>query len=343
MEYETGSQLIFYYHDGDDVQADIENARFEIMNEHPVGAFAVADIVVNATLIVTHYEVDIEIEYKRTEEELDSIVVISTEQFLRNQMLSRMSNYTEETIFRTHMQLTEESISELIKETYYENPHRIVMLPIVTVQVFPDEGADKIYVIQFGYTESTIMLLQFNEVLTHNIQQRVDLAEGNTEAEILLSIVSNLIESSDFDERAARSIHAHGAQNLAATALGALFRGNAVGEGFAMALKALADRFDISCSVVLGELDGMVHAWNIVSLYDEYYHIDVAMCVRNGIETAFLKTDAEFEEMMYTWDRNITVECEGELTLEDILGAGLDDDDDDNENQTGESNADEEE
>ena len=62
----------------------------------------------------------------------------------------------------------------------------------------------------------------------------------------------------------------------------------------------------------------MIHAWNIVSLQGDYYHVDVAMGDVNGIETAFLKTDEDFMER-YTWDMDNTVKCNGPLTYEDIV------------------------
>jgi hypothetical protein len=110
-----------------------------------------------------------------------------------------------------------------------------------------------------------------------------------------------------------------------------------------MAFKALTDELGLENLVVLGYLDGLPHAWNIVSLYGEYYHIDVAMSALNGIDTAFLKTDADFEEMLYTWDRENTVRCEGTLTWEDVQ-SNLEtdepdepDDSDEDENRTDDS------
>jgi len=339
MEHETNSQILFY-HDGDDVNEEIEKVRFEILTEHPIGAFAIADLTINSTRIITHYEIDIEIEYKRTKEQIDSIVMVSSERYMQTQLLNKMSEYGDESIFRTAMDITEDRIAELVMETYYGNPHRIVMLPIVTVEIFPETGVDKIYLIQYGYTENPSMLRRFGELLTEYIKSNAGIATGNTESEILLSLVSRLIETIEFNEGTARTIPAHGAQNLAATAVGALIRGNAVGEGFAMAFKAIADELGFDCYVVLGYYDGMVHAWNIVSLYGEYYHIDVAMCVVYGIEFAFLKTDDDFDDLGYFWDRDNTVKCEGTLTLDDIPGLDELTDPTDTEDQNGDTEED---
>jgi len=319
MEQETNVQLLYYHNDGEDVQAQLLRAAGEIMNENPIGAFTVANITADATIIVSYYEVDIEIEYKRTQEQLDSIINVSSERYMRTQLLNIMSEYREEAVIRTPLQITEDDIAEFVSETYYQNPRRIIMLPKVTVEIFPEEGFDRIYEINFGYTDSPGMLQRFGEDLTLYVLRNAELAVGETDSLILLYLANNLIESTTFDEGTARMIQVHGAQNFAATAFGALVRGSAVGEGFAMAFKALCDELGLECRVVLGFYEDRFHAWNIVSLYGHYYHIDVAMSAVNGLEAGFLKTDADFEEM-YVWDRENTVRCEGILTLEDIIG-----------------------
>ena len=317
LDHETNKQLLFY-HDGDDIDSELERAQSDILNHHPIGAFAVSELSFSATRIVTHFEIDIEIEYKRTKEQLDSIVTVSSERFLQSQLLDIMGVYGEEAIFRSTLNVSEETVTNLVKESYYQNPHKIVMLPIVMVETFPEEGVDRIYMVRFGYTESRSMLLRYSEILTEYIRRSAGLAIGETESEILLSTVGGLMESITFNEGVARALPTHGTQNLAVTAFGALFRGNAVGEGFAMAFKAIADELGFDCYVVLGYYDDMVHAWNIVSLYGDYYHIDVAMCIAKGLEFAFLKTDTDLLEMGYSWDRANTASCEGEFTLEDI-------------------------
>jgi hypothetical protein len=344
MDHETEGQVLYYFHEGGDIQTEIMHARDEILIDHPLGAFAVEEISVNATRIVMRYEIDIEIEYKRTKEQIESIINVANERSMRTNLLEVMSQYNDEAVFRTSIGLTEESISELVRDTYYQNPRRIVMLPIVVVEIYPETGTDRIYVIQFGYSEPRRMLLQFGDVLRSYVERFAERTVGNTDSEIMLSLVMNLIESITFDDSAAVTIFAHGAQNLSATAYGAFVRDRAVGEGFAMAFKALTDELGLENRIVLGYLDGLIHAWNIVNIYGEYYHIDVAMSAQSGIETAFLKTDIDFEEMLYTWDRENTVRCEGTLTWEDIqriIDSYQTDETDQNggdENQTDDSN-----
>ncbi|MDE6014987.1 MAG: InlB B-repeat-containing protein [Acetatifactor sp.] len=57
------------------------------------------------------------------------------------------------------------------------------------------------------------------------------------------------------------------------TAYGALVNHTAVCEGYALAYKYLLNRLGIECYLVTSE--SMKHAWNMVKLDDEYYHVDV--------------------------------------------------------------------
>jgi len=336
IQHEDSGSLLASNYDGD-VTADVARACSEISSDHPIGAYAVASITGETKRIVSIHEIEISIKYKRTKDQLDSLVNVATLRYLKTELQSAMSNYRDEAVFRTSLNITEEDIIGFVREAYYENPRTIVMLPVVAVETFPASGEDRIFELRFGNIEQAGILRQYGMSLaTRYVRRNAELAVGDTDAEILLSLANNLIASTSFDLGTAKAISVHGPQNFAATAYGALANGNAVGEGFAMAFKALCDELGFDCRVVLGYLDGMVHAWNIVYLSRDFYHIDVAMCDANGIETAFLKNDADFGEH-YSWNTENTVSCKGTMTYEDIVGVEEpDEESDDPEAGTGE-------
>jgi len=318
-EHETEGLIIIYSYDREDVQADVDSICFEIMNEYPPGIFSVSLITGEVTRIVSFFEIDISVEYKRTKEQVDSIVNVSTLRYLRTELLSIMSDYREDAVLLTSLQISEEDLVEYARETYYQNPRSIVMMPTIAVTTFSAGGEDKFLELSVGTYGETGIMRRYGASLALSVRRNAVLAVGENDAEILLSLAENLIAACLFDEGTARTISEHGAQNIAVTAYGALVRGSAVGEGFAMAFKALCDELDFDCRVVLGTRDGMVHAWNIVALYGDYYHIDVAMCAMNGIKTAFLRSDSAFLGD-YSWDIDNTIRCYGRLTYEDIVG-----------------------
>jgi len=327
LAHEDSGRMIIYNYRGDDVQADLDRAGYEIMTNNPIGVYAVAEIISGVTRIVTYSEVDVAIEYKRTHEQVASIINLSTERYLLTELLRIMSSHREEAVFRTSLRLSEEDIIGFVREAYYQNPGTIVMMPVTVVESFPQSGIDRVFELRFSYFAIAGIMQEYGATLSWYVRRNAERAVGESDSEILLSLVKNLVEASTFDWGQARAISVHGPQSLAATAFGALVNQIAVGEGFAMAFKALCDELRIDCRVVLGYLDGMVHAWNIVSLYGDYYHIDVAMCDVNGIQTAFLKTDDDFRDR-YSWDFDNTVRCNGTLRYEDIVGISFPDDPD---------------
>jgi hypothetical protein len=149
--------------------------------------------------------------------------------------------------------------------------------------------------------------------LNKTVQNIAESVSGDNDGEILLALAERLMEVTDYDaETAAGGDYSN--QNSAATAYGALVNGLAVGEGYAMAYKALCDELglDLECDVVLGTLNGKQHAWNIVKLEDYYYHIDVSGCDTDGIPSSFLLNDTVMSER-YTWDQSKHKICNGPL------------------------------
>ncbi len=59
------------------------------------------------------------------------------------------------------------------------------------------------------------------------------------------------------------------------TAYGALTDGTALCGGYASAFKLVMQELGINCEYITGEADGGPHAWNMIELDGEYYHIDL--------------------------------------------------------------------
>lgn len=101
------------------------------------------------------------------------------------------------------------------------------------------------------------------------------------------------------------------------SAVGALLHGRAVCEGYAMAFKLLCDAADISCLILYGKATNSEgtedHAWNIVKLNEECYHIDVTWdgCIRTDTfinHNCFNLTDDEIGQD-HKWDRQLLPRC----------------------------------
>jgi hypothetical protein len=316
----AGTINVFEY-DGD-LDAELDAVREDILYRDCVGSYALSDILSTVTPIVSYYEIRVDMTYRRTREQIDGIVTASTQRYLRAELLEMMGDYRADAAIRTSLPgITEREILGYLSEIYYENPLLIVMLPITTASVYPPgpTDSDEILIeLNFGYSQPNSVLRRFSGWLQSAVGDIAEAASGENDGEILLSLCRALAELAEYDAAAA-SLSEYPTQSFSATAYGALLNGSAIGEGYAMAYKALCDELSIPCRVVLGSRDGLPYAWNIV-LYDgEYYHVDPALCDELGMETGFLKNDADMEEH-YLWERGAYPVCDGEATYYDITG-----------------------
>ena len=77
VESHAATGTIRLYNYTGDVEADLANACTEILNEDPLGAYAVRDIRYDTTRIVTYYEVNLSLIYSRSSQEVEAIRSVS--------------------------------------------------------------------------------------------------------------------------------------------------------------------------------------------------------------------------------------------------------------------------
>lgn len=303
-----------------DVRQDVDRACSEIINNDPIGSYAVLEMTGQATKIVSYYEVAVSIIYNKvTKAQLESInnIPFASVRSLKLDLQNTLTDYEPSSVILIKdIELTKEDALDYVTEIYYENPMDIVMLPITDVEFFPNEGPDRIVDFAFVYRYPTGILNVMEKNLNDSVQNIAETVSGD-DGDILLSLCQHLMDTVEYDTATAESGD-YSTQNTAATAYGALINCSAIGEGYAMAFKALCDELGIECDVVLGALNGKPHVWNIVALEGDYYHIDVSMSDVNGISTAFLKNDTKMLET-YTWNKLKYKICNGPLTYETLV------------------------
>ncbi len=264
--------------------------------------------------IVSYYEAEITITYKRSKRR--STVSLRRDALFRQTENHRgMRDYTGYLVIDTMASgFVKKDLSDYVESLYYGNPESFVILPELKIKLYTEEGEERIVEMTFEYPYTTYTLDIMKSEAQDAASRLAEAVRGVGDGEILLSLCQQLTDTSEYDTETAES----GERNASYTAYGALVGQLAVGEGYAMAYKMLCDILGLDCMVVVGEYDGSAYAWNIVELDGQYYHVDVAMCDRSGIETAFLMSDDTIGEA-YSWDRDQYPACEGELTYADII------------------------
>lgn len=123
--------------------------------------------------------------------------------------------------------------------------------------------------IKLNYTEETPELIKEKiNLMTNNIESYIKDLDGLSDYEKEIKIhdmLSYNVEYSD-SELIPRKYH---------TAEGALLENVGVCDSFTKALQLIYSKAGINSIIVLGSLDNNAHAWNLVEIDDEWYHVDL--------------------------------------------------------------------
>lgn len=96
------------------------------------------------------------------------------------------------------------------------------------------------------------------------------------------------------------------------TPYGILIKGTGVCAGYAYTMKYLCDKVGIECIVVSGKGDGGDHAWNIVKIGGEYYHVDVTWddpMGKDRLSYNYFNLNDEMIAVNHSWDPSLYPKC----------------------------------
>jgi len=290
-----------------DPQGDISDACREVLNETPLGVYAIDYISHVCTRILSYYRIEVSITYKRTQAEIDSILAVSSASQMYSELRSAALDYKNTITFSTIASaVTEEDLAGYIEDLYRNTPIQMAEMPTVTIEAYPSINAvQKIIEIKLNYSQSADILKERLAQTRSAAAQRIVGALDLPYAQQTLRLCEVIAEGAEYSSGGS-------------TAYDALVNGIVDSEGYAMAYKLLCDIVGVSCIVIQGRLNSEQHFWNIVEVDGNCYHIDVCSFDKSGPEEAFLKRDSDMWGD-YWWDTEEYPTCEGELTYQELV------------------------
>lgn len=184
------------------------------------------------------------------------------------------------------------------------NPDQVMEVPEVTVNLYPDEGTDRVLEVKFTYQNSRESLRAMQKKVGDLFEAAAVYAGGDSDPQEqyfkLYSFLMGLFQTyqTDTSITPAYSLMQHGVGDSKA---------------FATVYAALCVKNGLECATVTGTRAGEPRYWNMVRIDGAYYHVDVLECGETG-EFVF-RVDQEMAG--YVWDysaysSNATEEASGE-------------------------------
>lgn len=288
---ESGS--IRYSGEEADFKKLMDEACLEVKQEDPLGAYAVDYIKYSVISIVGSYEADVQITYRRTREQVASIVDATGAAAIRSELSRALSSFDTEVVLRiSYFEEDEAYIQQLVRQAYLSNPATALDFPDAQVAMYPESGQQRIVEVTLTYHQSLQTLESWRNSLSREAERICQPLTELTIKEKLDGITGTL-----------QSMGAYSAQG-GSTAYDALLGGGGDSQGVALAFSLLCRQVGITCSVVDGQKNGQSHFWNVVQTASGYRHVDLSRT-----ENVAYNVDQTMTQQGYVWDAQQVPAC----------------------------------
>lgn len=244
---ETGVIQLYDY--AGDVETDLAAACLEVATQDPLGAYYVDYIKHELVRVVSYDQATLSLYYRRTPEQVASMVNVTGTSAIRAELRQALGSFDQEVVLRVaYLAEDEDSLAELVRQTYYGTPATALGMPQVEINLYPDSGSQRVVEILLTYPESAEELRQKYEALDRRIEQLTLPGPGgpdrpaDIQASVAVGVVEGLLEAATFDTEGD------------ATPYAALVEGRANSEGMALAYSLCGKKIGLSCEIVEGAL-----------------------------------------------------------------------------------------
>lgn len=324
-EHRRGGTIRLYNYTGD-VEADLDNARDEVMYEDPLGAFSIHGLTYDFTRILTYYEVDLRITYSRTAQEVNALREVTGLAGVRQELKRLVAGQESSTAFlASYFSGDQELVEQLLILACLGAPELFRHHDINTIDIslYPKTGTRRVVEVKLEWSQSPGTVAEEEKEYAQQLE---------TTAAALLEANPPAGESYTVEELAAIVRNAHGGFDYyfgVWEALGALTGEPATDTAAILAMEYLCQQ----CSIEVEPVIGPGVTWLIVSTPEGYRHLMPAMLFGpdedagwKGIpaEPFHLYTDQELMELAelgWEWDMTLYPACEDYAAAQSLDGS----------------------
>lgn len=305
-DHRTAGTIRLYNYTGD-VEADLANARDEVMYEDPLGAFSLRSLSYGVTRILTYYEVELRIGYSRSAKEVDALPEVTGLAGVRQELAKLVSSQQPSAAFlASYFSGDRELLEKLLNLACLGAPELSAHQGLsAAISLYPETGTRRVIEVKLSLSAQEV------EAEKEYAQQLETAAAALLEANPAAGESYTVEELASIVRTAHGGYDYHGAQDALA-----VFSGASVTESAAlMAMEYLCQQ----CSIEVEPVSSTMGLWLIVATPAGYRHLLPAMLLNpeesaswNGIPSApfHLYTDQELTRLGWEWDAALHPACE---------------------------------
>lgn len=267
----------------------MDSAIRNVMNNHPVGVYAVGDITYEIGNADGLAAIAVNIAYRRDYSQVLRIKKAETVGEAEDYIYAALMDIEPSVAIRLTDDITLDC--EQIVRTYAAaNPDIVIEVPQVTMRSYPENAKDRIVEVVFAYRTSRESLSQMQEQVATVFTSAQLYVQSETQMrEKYIQLYNFLMER--FDYTIANSI---------TPAYSLLLDGIGDGAAFATVYAAMCRKAGMECHVITGYREGEPWMWNMIYYMGGYYHLDLLVCSQSG----GFAVNRQSEITEYEWDQS---------------------------------------
>ena len=248
----------------EEVPEDLQRAVDYAQGTYPVGAYAVESIDYHFGTGLGASALSVDITYRRSQAQIEDIRTVRRINGAKTEVEDALNRF-DSTLALLIADYQETDFSGMILDYAQRNPDRVMEVPIVSVQVFPEQGESRVVELSFHYRTDREELRAMREQVQPVFSSAALYVSGQAGERVRFSQLHTfLMERFDYT---------YGTTLTPAYSL--LCQGVGDSRAFAQIYAAMCGRIGLEAEVVSGKYGGENRWWNRICIDGTWYHLDL--------------------------------------------------------------------
>lgn len=276
------------------VSVYMDTAVQYVLEENPIGAYAVDSITYEQGTNAGQPALSVSITYNHNRAEILRITQVRGAEEMRSQIADALDNCSSGVVMLVE-DYDETDFIQLVEDYADENPDSVMETPQVRVSTFPETGSSRVVELIFTYQSSREVLRSMQSRVTPLFASAELYVRGDgSDNEKYSLLYAFLMERTEYE-----------IETSITPSYSLLLHGVGDSKAFAIVFSAMCRRAGLECLVVSGTSNGESLFWNIICDDGIYYHVDLLSSSRAGEFQE--RTDDEMRG--YVWDYSAYPAC----------------------------------